>query len=689
METTWEEMVPKRPDRYIDWCAQNDLYSSEPEFRWCSVLVQANAKNDDGQLSRGVLLCNLEWLLEQVNQELGKTDHPIRMHNEEKQLLQERFKALDESRITVKDPDDVRFEFFIYLLEIDAYEGGKYKNTKQYKIRLTGPPIQSLRLPSKDFSAIPRMAQNAQVAIGVIDDGLAFAHERFRRRNRKESRIERLWIQEMERFSDTDTVVFGTDYTNVEIGGLLSKFVPKSKPADVPIDDTEVYRKNNFLKLNSAHPSSLVYHQTHGAHVMDLACGLDPESDDKKRPIFAVQLPQPITAETSGITLGSYALQALRQIFNWADSYYYDSARDVFSPIPLVVNFSYGITAGPKDGSLPLVQEIDRLLKERKGRIDTAVVMPAGNGYDSRTTARMCLSKCTEQSIEWIIHPDDKTESYLEIWLKAGEYDPAACPVTIVVTPPLGTAGPSTMPGNGFSQTMLLNNKRVCAVYYDLNEQSNGSQRPRIFIAINRTNSRDIRCDDFGAAPSGRWKITLENTSSERPIETELYIQRDDSLVGFELEGRQSFFDHEAAFERDKKTGAYTSIGKSPITNKGTLNAIGGGEPLLVGAADGSKNCFPTPYTASGPTSLDCGPFASAICEEGKAFPGIYAAGSRSGYKVALQGTSMAAPQLARAIADVGFEMRDLNAEDCEDVYRLRRVLVRGQQFPQRRYPTR
>ena len=49
--------------------------------------------------------------------------------------------------------------------------------------------------------------------------------------------------------------------------------------------------------------------------------------------------------------MGSYVLQAVRLIMLWADRFGQDG-------VPLVINFSYGLLAGPKDGTQKIEQAL-------------------------------------------------------------------------------------------------------------------------------------------------------------------------------------------------------------------------------------------------------------------------------------------------------------------------------------------
>ena len=80
-----------------------------------------------------------------------------------------------------------------------------------------------------------------------------------------------------------------------------------------------------------------------------------------------------------------------------------------------------------------------------------------------------------------------------------------------------------------------------------------------------------------------------------------------------------------------------------------------GGRICVVGAAETSKELVPAKYTSSGPSATGGrrGPDCSAVTEEGRAHWGVVAAGTFGGSMVRLDGTSVAAPQLVRYIANI------------------------------------
>jgi hypothetical protein len=343
--------------------------------------------------------------------------------------------------------------------------------------------------------------------------------------------------------------------------------------------------------------------------------------------------------------MGSYVLQAARQIMLWADR---------ISPrLPLVINFSYGIQAGPKNGTHQIERALSQLIDSRNRRgAPTCLVLPAGNSYRARATAKMELERDTSDSLGWIMLPDDGTPNHLEIWLDGDAVGQQLSSIEANLTPPVGEAAAMRGLGDGDMRTLEVDNRPIAGVYYNVVQSPGTPARGRIHIAVSATASRS---EGAHPAPAGRWRLTIANTSQSR-VTAHLYIQRDDTPMGYTQRGRQSYFDHGEAYGRIPSGGNYRRLkveAGCPITSEDTLSAIATGVgSIVVGAADALDGLLPADYTSSGPAMSRDGPDCSAVVDHGSAHWGALAAGTYSGSVVALRGTSVAAPQLVRRVAD-------------------------------------
>jgi len=641
MNGDWQRSAPERPDPYLDW--EYRTRRAEIADPWCSVQVQVRQAGKKGHLPN---LCRLLKAVEDGRQDDDGAgiDLTISMTDDERQHLKDTIERIKNGE-DVKDKFKIRIEmqFFIYRLEPLIYDRGNYRNSAFYEILSAGPVIKGLGLNKPDGSdpilfPPPAVVDTGRVAIGVIDDGIAFAHSRFRS-GPQTSRVHAIWLQEAERGKIGDNgVLFGQRLRRREIDALLK----------VCSSDDDIYRQVGLTDFGRNEYNPLAARASHGTHTLDLASGFPQGFPADRRPIFAVQLPSEATIDTSGITLGSYVLQGVRAIMLWANALGDDKHR-----VPLVINFSYGLLAGPKDGTQYLEGALADLIHYRNKYIaHTRLVMPAGNSYRTRAAARMELKPSARETVDWMVSPDDETANFIEIWLD-GKADKRS-PVEVTLTLPQERSGHTIRPEAGIMYALMSDGRPIAGVYYHVFVRGRKT-RERIMLAINPT-VRNEDCRDL--APSGRWNVLIRNRA-KHPVTAHLYVQRDDTPFGYPRGGRQSRLDRKDAYEQDKDTGDYREPAKGcPITHEETLSSIATCSPsppdhaIVVGAAEASEHYPPADYTASGPTQLRAGPDCSAIADDGDAHRGVLAAGTLSGTVVAMNGTSVAAPRIAREVAN-------------------------------------
>jgi hypothetical protein len=487
-----------------------------------------------------------------------------------------------------------------------------------------------------------RVVQGGQgtVVVGIIDDGLAFAHNQVQ--GALGSRIEFFWNQDgPEGFSPP----FGWELDKARIDALLA-----ANTFGGLVDEDQVYRRAGHLDLRQSGHKPIGWRIAHGTHIMDLASGFNPAAAPADRPLICVQLPVAATADSSGGTLELYAYLALL----------YTAARA--GTLPLVVNLSYGFIAGPHDGSGFLEHAMDELIAARRAVYPTAVVLPAGNSYLARCHARFSLGPAPDPiTLRWRIQPDDKTPSYLEIWLPHVG-GPA---VTVQVTSPTGHAIPPV--GAGLSDDWQTNAGVLCSVvYYDT--VASGRNRNMILITVAPTASLQ---PGSAVAPSGVWSVTVRNASAAPIEQIDAWIERDDNPYGFPVQGRQSYFD-DPDYRRFDAAGRAIEDDNIPMSasyvkRDGTINSIAtGAESVVMGGfqrklAERSyfsalPSLVPAKTSAGGrlvaPSPHRDSPDAMAVSQDAPAYHGVLAAGARSGSTVAMTGTSVAAPQITRWIAD-------------------------------------
>ena len=502
-----------------------------------------------------------------------------------------------------------------------------------------------LRVAAAEMAGIAEEEGVRSPIVGIIDDGLAFAHERFQQPDGT-TRILYFWNQGYPKSEPLTTKVtavpgYGLEFTKVAIDTLMKK-----SRSDGLVDEDLVYRKAGYLEVSR--------YWAHGTHVMDLACGSDPrEVDASSSRIICVQIQPPsrTTRDRSSGWLAIHVLDGLRYIL--------DRASRLAPPqTPVVVNLSFGHIAGPHDGSSMLEGAIQELIEAYSQR-PLEVVVAAGNSLLSRCHAGLSLGPNDSRTLDWRVLPDDATPSFMEIWLRP---EGSASPdVKIEVTTPWGDSNNTLQPVQGsYVHTWRLDGEVLGAIIH-LRRVATGD-REMILLAVAPTQrlGRDERVPtqsvghDEKVAPCGTWSVQISNCGTGR-VHIEAYIERDETPYGFPRRGRQSRFE-DPNYERFDKFGRLKEDDarenpeqkppESYVKRADTINSIATGARTVVVAGFRGSDKGTARYSSNGMLINAAGPTEDSItCH------GVLAAGSRSGSKVAMNGTSVAAPQLTRALA--------------------------------------
>lgn len=493
------------------------------------------------------------------------------------------------------------------------------------------------------------------VVVGIIDDGLPLAHSRFRTAP-TETRIRHALIQGSVAPDDTSQDLW---LTKPDIDGFLET----AKDAAGRVDEDRFYQLAGLTRRIYGGPRTYGRRASHGAHVMDLAAGLEMgDPTGARRPIVAVQLPVETTLDTSGGHLLPHVQRGIDFIL--------DRAREMTAggaPPPVVINFSYGTAAGPHDGTHTLEAGLDRAVRQYpEGRL--AIVLPAGNGHQARRHARAFFNSAQPPAglpeherrrqfhagagpveLAMRVQPDDATSSYLEVWVPDAA-NRQTSRVSVTVTPPGRDAPRGTLPETSATALQWTRDGDPVARLDYAVDPANG--RGRFLLALLPTFRH---APSTALPPAGVWRIGIDGSGLRPDQEVLAWIQRDDTPFGYRVRGRQAYFEL-PDYQRFDALGrpAADDRADAPVKRAGALNGIATGEKTVVVGGYQVGDGELARYSAGGPvpTAVRDGPDIAAASDVSAALPGLLGAGTRSGRRVRLNGTSVAAPQIARRIAD-------------------------------------
>lgn len=500
------------------------------------------------------------------------------------------------------------------------------------------------------FQPDPEVGKLAKASVGeaplcllaVIDDGLAFAHPSLMDR-RGQPRMECCWLQSaLPAPGGMGTVLFGREHLREDIRKLMQTSNG---------DEERLYREAG--SNSNGHPA--IGRVSHASQVLSLAAGAgerdDPEALERIR-LIGVELPAALTMDTVGFGKDALVLAAFHYIFDRADRI---AAAYGVARLPLVINFSFGFTGGPHDGTDRLEAAIGALIETRGVEI-TRLVMPAGNHFQSRLHGVITPHSANQAgrfAIPWRIQPNDRTSNYLEIWYPPERLTRPDAPTIL---------WPDGKPARLVDERLSLkpveqtvwNVKHDGEVVGQVTIDRFRGRRWRMMVILAPTEAAGA---DWRPCPAGLWRIQVK---APAPGEGEITcrIQRDQTVRSARHYGRQSYFDD----PRDVYLGPDDQLlsddqGAVFVRRFGTLNGLATQPHCTVVAgyrdfaAKGRR--LPASYSSAGSVTAPAGAFVdlSAASDVSPARPGIRAAGLRAGSTGRLAGTSAAAPQAARKLA--------------------------------------
>lgn len=479
-------------------------------------------------------------------------------------------------------------------------------------------------------------------AIALIDFGCPFLNQRFAIKNG--TRIRALWDQG----SDPGEPREGDAHDSWpwrapaqfkygrELGPeVLQAMVGAASTVGGP-EESAVYRGIDYL-IDYADPRRRVWLATHGGHLLDVAGGkVDPLSgrdDDAAASanLVFVQLPSLTAADSAGGSLSAHLLDGVRFALS-----------TVAGGAPLVAAISYGNSAGPHDGSSLIESAFEELLKFRANNF--AIVLAAGNSRNDRGHALRTVRRDRSILLRLMLTDGDTTDTFVETWYE-GPY-----PLQLRVRAPDGVWSNWI----GQDEEMLMRassaDRDVVAMIRHDRWVPNGKGALALLALAPTAQPPGVDCR---LAEAGLWEIEfrLADNSQDSPVELNAWIERDDPVRGTEG-GRTHFLDQTDEDEHNTISGIATS--------DSTLKA--GGFNL---GSDRAAAYSSLPRKGQAALTV------LAACEEDLVQPNVLAAATRSSEAYRMNGTSVAAPVLARRLYNVMSMEGPFTGEELREVATL------------------
>jgi hypothetical protein len=577
-------------------------------------------------------------------------------------------------------PNVGQTRFTVLRAATDAVSGKNFDLWNKYvhRVELSLPvqPSTANFVFSGKRTITPRYEQGkdppGSLLIGMLDDGCPFAATRFLKlaNGAVSTRVRGIWDQNSGKGpASVNGRDFGQTLGDFDYGLEYRRdFAPAIAQPLIGIDEWIALHSNPSGLIDEdgcyadAPFKTLARRDSHGAHVMDVLAGQIPTSSrigpvppgERRDPpswalgtdpassadVVFVQFSQDCIDDATGVWLKSFVVQGIQYILSYADPV---KTRNV------VINLSYGPTTGPHDGTADLEAALSALVAEydgSPGKPKLEIMLAAGNAYlsEGHVVFKRDATQPNYAEWTWRLPPDNSVLCFAEVWMKTTD---VRANTTVTLTSPNGVRYIPTppLPAPVPPQT--------AGVDIPIQWGNNTVWRLQVEATIVKRN--------VPAAEHGAWTIRV---SGIRPnAEVHAYVARSDPNMGVLTGARRSCF-VDPEWERTRSAeasctyvdGEFDKTG-SLIHRNGTLNGIATGDDASVHVAGGYmiSNGRKSPYSSAGPARGGAprrGPDFVLPCDESYALQGIRAGSNRSGAVFRLIGTSAAAPQLAREVAN-------------------------------------
>lgn len=523
----------------------------------------------------------------------------------------------------------------------------------------------------------------AEVVIGIIDDGCPFAHPALLDA-KGEPRVAAVWQQTTR---DPATVPWqrptGFGHGRVLDRAAMLLLMDHARPCG-ELDERLLYELAYSIDDSAdglpavaaswRKPSrALLGRASHGAAVMALAAApvraaYDAQDTETRChrphgqvgatteaatrcPIVCVDLPREQVEISSGRWMPVNALDGMRFIEALARDRY-RAARG--GRVPVVINLSSGAAAGAHAGEAMFERAMDELLAADD---HLAITLAAGNSRESDAHAVLNLTAGGSAQVGLFVPSSHPFDTCVELWLPPGA---TLADLTVTVTDPGGSK--LRLAGDQPDRMARLagSGSTVLAALFLYPQVVQATTRTMAMLAIGGTTSTSTRTS---VPRGGPWIIDVHNAGNTE-LTLQGWIERDEVVFGMRREQVARFFSLAPARPDPKSERRHAP----PVELHGTLSNIATGKLALPVAA--YRGRARTEWQqgrelAAGPMARYSGQPAdppsngpctwlplAAVADAGQSHPGVRAAGNRGDTIRRMNGTSAAAPQAARWLAN-------------------------------------
>ena len=369
------------------------------------------------------------------------------------------------------------------------------------------------------------------------------------------------------------------------------------------------------------------------------AATLSPAAD--QRPILFVQLPAAVIADTSGDSLAMHVIDGARYIVARSAQHAANTADPERWQTHLVI--ALGGIAGPHDGSSLAELALDELAADARVQI----VVAAGNAGDDALHIHALRSVRAGQSGEFFIRvpANQRRDSFVECWLPASATGQFGS-FSLHLSPPGGL--PATTAPVRLGQVAALRDAQgaVLASLVFAHQVAQGLNGTLVLLAIAPSAvapSAGPAGNRRTPAPAGVWTLRVDSTA-KAACDIHAWIERDDVLVGVRRP-------QQTRFELAPDLPRQAQYLRSDVT----LSSLAHGRRVVRAGAMVASSRSISPYSSKGP-GLGAAPQQREIVyapgDSSPTVSGVVTPGFYSGTSASLNGTSAAAPQVARALAE-------------------------------------